>query len=511
MKKIFYSALYLIIGALLAQSFQCASYEMTNGNLSYKNKDWSKARDYYLKEIKNNPKSEEAWILLGEVYTQLNEFEEAAKSFSQAEKIVVNPISKQKLDIDISNLWRKSYNASIDTWENYLNFKQSASLDSTLKLINIALILRPNNSSFYNIKAMALEAKGDTAGSIENYLKFIDIEQPNISIAREKGFYVDMPLLEAQSKLGKPSEPIAVFPQDDKSPDSLHTCKYSIKGKELYIFAFSKGQSSALIKGWRFDPPEAMPLIERSQFSQISAGPYASLISYYTGKNTNDGNETALMYLKSLLTIQPSNVEANSLLISLYQRSGKNDVAMKTIKEMAEKNPTNKWFTAQYGDILMMNKNYDEAIQQYEKALKIDANFAEAMKNMAIGFKNKAGAIQEKQRKEMDQDPNLKMDPKQYFPFIEKSRDINVKYLATEKGKLDIEAMEELINCYEVLDDKDNLQKAVQKIVSLENSVADKNIYYETLYKMFDRIAKLDPQYKEKLNYYRQKYDENRR
>jgi hypothetical protein len=50
-KKLFYLAIFLIIGTFLMQGFQCASPELTTAKLAAQNKDWQKAKQYLEKEL----------------------------------------------------------------------------------------------------------------------------------------------------------------------------------------------------------------------------------------------------------------------------------------------------------------------------------------------------------------------------------------------------------------------------------------------------------------------------
>jgi tetratricopeptide (TPR) repeat protein len=94
-------------------------------------------------------------------------------------------------------------------------------------------------------------------------------------------------------------------------------------------------------------------------------------------------------------------------LATAYTNAGKADEAIKLLKGILEKRPTDINIISMLAESYYDSKKYDEAIAYYDKLLQIDAKNAEAMYMMGMSFQKKG----EKQKGQSICDKAIELDP----------------------------------------------------------------------------------------------------
>lgn len=171
------------------------------------------------------------------------------------------------------------------------------------------------------------------------------------------------------------------------------------------------------------------------------------------------------------------------------------DVAIKELEDLIAKNPNNKYYWSQYGDIMMNSGKYDEAIEKYKKALDIDSEFDLVVRNIASAYKNKASVIQKAQADAISKDKTVKADTEKYFPFLRESAKFFEKSRRSSTFRNDFIVLSELANIYTVLQDS-KLQDALTELENLEPSIPQesKERYYLSLLAIYG-ANKMDAKY----------------
>lgn len=487
----------LFAGAIMMQSFQCASRELTTAKVAMQNRDYPKAIEYSLKEIEKNPKSQEVYILLAQAYKNTGQFAEAAKALNKAEEVITDPKLAEEPQRMKYELWVEAYNGGLQAYEAFAKTKNPQALEKAIELFDVGSMIRPEMADFYYFKALVYNEKGDTISTMNEYRKAALVYKEAAQAGAKLGIYLDMDREQMINKLGAAKRTLGA---PRPNGDSAITDYYVIDGKDLFVFSSrERGKQSFYIRGWRYNPNPKWLIDERSAFLSFDVRPMAELATYnYEHKQYDE----ALTYLRQIADLQPANTEVNSFMVAIYNETGKRDEALRSVQALINKNPDNKFYLAQYADILMSSQDFDQAITYYEKALAIDPNFDFVLRNVASAYKNKASVIQGRQADKMTADKTYTGNTGEYFPFLIKSAEYFTRSRESDRFKNDLTVLTELFNIYLVLDRKDDMRKIANELEALEPTIsaADEPSYYITMVKVFSALKET-----EKLNKVKEK------
>jgi tetratricopeptide (TPR) repeat protein len=268
-------------------------------------------------------------------------------------------------------------------------------------------------------------------------------------------------------------------------------------GRDIYLYYSMDEKGIFILEGWRVNPPADWIDTEKKQYTTLNIGPFATLAENYFNKATevrdnpdldsadkvegiNQNLTKAREYTKLITSLDPTNVDANRFLVQLYESQGKTEEALGEIGNLVKKEPDNKFYLAQYGEIFMRLNKYDEAIREYQKALKIDPDFCDVLRNIAAAYKNKAVAIVQKQQDKKIEDKNYEENPDEYRPLLLESEKYFKKSRSCQKYRNDLNVLSELANLYNALEMKDELDDIVVSLERLEHAIADdeKEVYW---------------------------------
>lgn len=476
---------FLIIGTVLFQGFQCASPEMTSAKLAVRNHDYAKAETKLNQELSKNPNNVEANIMMASVKMKLHKTQDVVKYLDNADKNNKDPKNVQKIAFLKYNAWADAYNTAVNKFNKYFTTKNKALLDTAIQYFDIDISIRPNNPEFYRLKGQAYESLKDDINALNTYKKYIEKISKEIQFAKNNHIFLDLPRKEVIKKLGAPnaSKPDAI---PGKS-DTLLTDKFITNGHFVLIFYSQNTSKDYIIDGWRVDPPKTWLPMEVASRSDIHISPIAYLADYYFKKKDLDN---AKKYAKMITTINPSNVQVNSFLVNIYVQQGKTNEALSELDNLCKDNPDNKFYLSQYGEILFTLKKYDKAIIEFEKALKIDPNYCDVLRNLGAAFKNKAFLIIQAQQDKSDKDKKYKGSPDEYKPLLNKSAKYFAQCRTCDKYKNDLMVLSELSSLYYVLERKDDLNSVVDDLERLEQIISDdqKESYWMKMCKILSNM-----------------------
>lgn len=508
-KKLIQLTLITIISALILQGFQCSSREMTTAKVAFKNGDYDKAMDFAQQELTKNPQSDEAYMLIADIYMMKGNLKKAAEFAVKADQIQ-NKDTKlaQRPKLLINKIWVDCYNSGIENFNRYFSTQNKKFLDSAINYFEIGKSVRPEMLDFYGFIGQAYELRGDTLSAISEYMEFINKSKNEIDWITSRGVYLQKPRRDMLTQFGKPKLTTGI---SGSSGDSLLTDFYEIDGKDVYFFfKDNKKDLNFSLVGWRVNPPTHWLPNEQSQWSTFNVGPIAALAQINYGRKKY---EEALKHVKLLGVLEPSNTNANAFLVQIYQDLGKMDEAESYLLQLIKENPKNKIFYAQLGDLYQTTKQFDKSIEYYKKALEIDPNYDLAIRNIASSYKNRASIIQAKIKEELDAErkkeeadkkykSTYKPDLESYFPDLRESAKYFEMALKTEQYKYDFQVYSDLVNIYFVMDDKAKMNNYIEKLEQIENYIPQnqKEYYYMELVKIFGYTKNV-----EKMKYYQNK------
>lgn len=501
MRRILLFLAMLAVSTLAFQGFQCSSVNMTTAKVAVNSKDYPKAIDFLQKELKVNPKNEEAYGMLGAIYYELKNYELSYENFQKAIENSKSEESKKKHQSALSQIWVNCYNEGVNHFNNYdANRSNKHYLDSAYKSFDIGMKINPNILDFYKFKAMISEIKGDTAKAMDFYTQYANRIKPEIDLAKEKGFFIDMDRDKFKQVINdKPKKSIGKFVQE--LYDSNYVDIYTVNGKDLYTYFKLNDNGDKKLLSWDYDPSPTASEIEKESFFSFSTDVFGKLSNYYYQKKdlTN-----ALKYIDMMSVLEPNNTDIQQSKLSLYQEMGKSDVALREVETLIKNEPNNKANWLQLGDLQQNMKNYDESIKAYEKALEIDPDYDYALRNYASALKNKASVIQKAQQERAEKDKAYKPNTDEYFPLLSKSADNFSKAMGSSAFQSDYQALSDLANIYMVLGNDVELKKTIRSLELMETKLEKNQLerYYYSLLNVYSFVkdeAKLK-QIEQKIN-----------
>jgi tetratricopeptide (TPR) repeat protein len=492
----------LIVASIVLQGFQCSSKEMTTAKVAIKNRDIPKAIENLQKELEKNPKNGEAYILLAELKLTEGDIPNAIALMDKAEPLVANDPKLKDKPIQFKfQIFKSLLERGQEAFNNYYHTKDKKHLETAIQSFRGVVIVRPNFFEAYRRLGLCYEYSENMEEAIKAYKQYVEVIQPSIDIAKEKNFFVGS----NTSKLKDIGEVKflrgAKFSDDG---DSSIVEKYTVNGKDLFVMSVApKGTNDFTVRSWSYDPPKNILEGERELVPDHITAPISSLASlYYVHKKDR---ETSLEYFRMVSSISPLDDDANSAIVALYQELGRPEEAINAINENVKKNPKNPIFIAQLGDVYMGNKQFDQAIEQYEKALSIDPNFTAALRNVAACYGNKAALIQTEQNEQIGAGKLKDYDTSAYFPLLRKAAENFERVIKTDAFSADPDAIGDLCGIYLVLGKsaKDKFEETLIKLERLESIISEnkKEAYYLKLLKIYGQTN--NPKYSDiekKLN-----------
>jgi tetratricopeptide (TPR) repeat protein len=445
----------------------------------------------------------EAWFLLGKVSKELGNTDSMNIAFKQADKLLADDKLGKQARSEMGGYmfegWASGFNKGVEQYNAGVAMDdekaKAAKLKEAAETLSNAAAMKPENADIYPIIAGAYQGSGDTVKAFATYEKYIEIHQPVVSALSSRGALLGMERTEALQKLGAPlaSKGVAA------PPDTVVMDKYMIDGKEMMVFYPRNKDGKFTLEGFKSALPTNWADFEKERFyaynNQMN---YYAAYHYYTQKNW----DKALKYTDNGLLLNPGNEELLNLQAAIYTEGGKLEQAMASYKDRIAKNPNDKNSLVQYGSMLSNAGKLDESIDIFKKVLAVDPQSDIATFNLAAALKNKASAIQKEEQDKFDKAdaarkkdkkaPEYKMDNTKYFPYLKQSAEYFEKYRKLPGKDRDLNVLDQLINTYDVVDDKEGYRNAAGQFAGLEYANEKNPRFYETMARIYGKQKKND-------------------
>ncbi|MBS1538910.1 MAG: tetratricopeptide repeat protein [Bacteroidetes bacterium] len=485
MAKFLKLLIIVLCSCLALESFECASPEFTSAKVSYNQKDYLKARDMLEKEVHKNPNNVEGWFLLANTKRQLLDYKGATEAIMIAQNKAPVGDLKNKIAAESYIIWVEVYNIGVNL---YNQFQTTRGMD-TKKLkenLKLGLELKPENLELLALAGSVAEIEGDTASAIKEYNNYIHQCEPLFELAKSKGLAIGMPRWSAIQALGR-TDTTSIT--DLQNGDSLFVDRLRSGGNDVYLYSAKKKDATvASVEGWRINLPKTWIHQERERYFNYNVRPYAALaLMYYRQKEYSKAVEA--IDKASILT--PEDEQNSTFKVQIYEEQGKTAEVLTSLEELSKRNPTNKSYLSQLAFVYSRLQRNDDAIEAYEKSLKIDPTYDLALFNLAAAYKNKASEFQKEETKKKDANPKYKDDETKYFPLLTKAAEYFERYKQLPQKTGDITTLQQLANIYEVTRDKQKLESIISELESLESSYNTNADYYEFLGGLYARQTSL--------------------
>ena len=103
-----------------------------------------------------------------------------------------------------------------------------------------------------------------------------------------------------------------------------------------------------------------------------------------------DRSNEGIALLEKASEMYPENIDIQTELLNAYQVTGQTDKALERYRLAVDRDPDNKLFRYNYGSLLVQVERYDEAIEQLEAAIALDADYSNAYYNLGAAYINMA-------------------------------------------------------------------------------------------------------------------------
>ena len=168
----------------------------------------------------------------------------------------------------------------------------------------------------------------------------------------------------------------------------------------------------------------------------------------------------------------PTNSDNINNLIDVYERTKNTDKALVLTRTAVEKDPNNKGFRFAYGVFLSRQDKFAEAIEQFKKAVEIDANYGDAIYNLGVAYLNWGVSMKAESDKQVEAERAKN-----------KGKDVKTDFSYKEKFK---EALPYLEKAQEIRPDDLDLLQRLGKVYANLNMVEKSKAAFER----YDRLSK---------------------
>jgi len=158
--------LLAVVGFFSTTGFQCGSAEITSAKLYMQQSQWEKAEQSLLKELAKNPKSEEAWFLLGQTRLELKDYKGMNEAYTRA--LSISDVHKAEIGRNRLAIWAKLYNDGVAAYN--LGKDDPAQYEKAVEDFDIAISLCPDSAGTYYVAALTHYAMENHAAA-KNHLE----------------------------------------------------------------------------------------------------------------------------------------------------------------------------------------------------------------------------------------------------------------------------------------------------------------------------------------------------
>lgn len=123
--------------------------------------------------------------------------------------------------------------------------------------------------------------------------------------------------------------------------------------------------------------------------------------------------DEAITLLEEGRSIHQNNSEIIGTLVDAYSAAGMLDEGIDAFKALAENNPDNESFIYNYGVLLLRMERFEDAVEQFEKAIQINPEYTDAKYNLGATYFNWALNLkkeaEEKEEESVDADKKFEL------------------------------------------------------------------------------------------------------
>ncbi|MBC8042968.1 MAG: tetratricopeptide repeat protein [Rhizobacter sp.] len=322
----------ILIGAwFMTAADGCESSEIASAKLYIQQKNFPDAIAALEREVKTNPKSDEAYYLLGKVYYEQRDYTKSKENFTKALEANPESASKEEINNIVRSMWGIEYSAGAQLYNDALKETDATSknnkFDSAAVRFNNAIGIAPDSSLSYN----------GLAGTLLNQKKYAEAVQTlEKSLARNDRD----PLTYVQIS--------QIYTSELKQPEKAIPVLETARQKGIANTDVLTRLMNAYLDAKR--PKDAEPL-----FAEVlQKDPKNKVVLYYAGTAASDSArfDEAVRYFSQALEADPAFSPAAYNLAVTYYRMAEADKKKNAPDESAprkgKKKPAASTYTGHY-------------------------------------------------------------------------------------------------------------------------------------------------------------------
>lgn len=177
-KNKLFTTVFILLAGIALTGFQCASTELTSAKLYIQQKNYDKALDALQKEVEKNPKSDEGYYLLGDVYGETDQYDKMIQSFDKSLEISNN--FKSQIEDLKKYYWANLFNKGVNYFQKGSNTTNEDSSKiyyaNSANAFNYATQLEPDSADTYKNLSFVYMAGGENDKAIAPLKKLIELQ-----------------------------------------------------------------------------------------------------------------------------------------------------------------------------------------------------------------------------------------------------------------------------------------------------------------------------------------------
>jgi tetratricopeptide (TPR) repeat protein len=153
------SVIALLLVSLVLTAFECASPEIEGAKLYIQRKQWDKAEDQLKKEVEKNPKSDEGYKLLGDVYKSREKYDLMLDAYDKS--LSISNRFEKEITFNKKASWADCYNKGIGYYNRGIKFLSTSedtakmNFNKSIEFFKFATMLQPDSTEAYKLMYQA--------------------------------------------------------------------------------------------------------------------------------------------------------------------------------------------------------------------------------------------------------------------------------------------------------------------------------------------------------------------
>ncbi len=164
------SVIALLLLSLVFTAFECASPEIEGAKLYIQRKQWDKAVEQLQKEVDKNPKSDEGYKLLGDVYKNQEKYDLMLDAYNKS--LAISNRFQKDIDFNKKVSWADCFNKAIGYYNRGVKYLESSEdtaktfFKKSIEFFTHATKIQPDSVEAYRLMYQAATLTKETDNSI---------------------------------------------------------------------------------------------------------------------------------------------------------------------------------------------------------------------------------------------------------------------------------------------------------------------------------------------------------